>query len=68
MVIPATLLARGALDEIPGLNDTNQRFFEAAVARGMNITVMQHAQGHHGLETRDRDARIVEILQLSAAS
>jgi hypothetical protein len=49
-------IARGGRDEIPGLNDTLDRFAAAALARNWPVTVVNHAAGGHAFELNDQGA------------
>lgn len=61
--IPPMLIARAGRDEIPMLNDSIDRFVQAAIAGNAPITVFNHPNGPHGFDTRTRDARSREILK-----
>jgi dienelactone hydrolase len=47
------LIVRAVRDELPGLDDTLQRFVAAARARGMRIEVIEHPTGPHAFDLVD---------------
>jgi acetyl esterase/lipase len=61
--IPPMLIARAGRDEIPMLNDSIDRFVQAAIAKNAPVTFLNHPSGPHGFDTRTPDARSREILK-----
>jgi|SRR5688572_22881699 len=61
--IPPMFIARAGKDEIPGINESIDRFVEAALVGNAPITVMVHPTGPHGFDTRTNDARSREIIK-----
>ena len=59
---PPVLVARAGLDH-PWLNDGTDRFVQEALARGATLDLMNHADGRHGFDILDDDARTKEILR-----
>jgi len=70
-VAPATLppifLAMAGADAIPRLNDSIERFMQAAVASRVEIDFALHRTGVHGFDQRNHDARTREILERALA-
>lgn len=61
--IPPMLIARAGRDEIPDLNDSIDRFIQAAIAHNAAVTIANHPTAPHGFDTRTPDARTREILK-----
>lgn len=61
--IPPMFIARAGRDEIPGINESIDRFVAAALAGNAPITLMVHPTGTHGFDTRTNDARSREIIK-----
>jgi acetyl esterase/lipase len=57
-----TFIARAGLDR-PALNETIDRFIQAALSRNVTIDFSNHAGGHHGFDILDDDDRSREIIQ-----
>jgi acetyl esterase/lipase len=60
---PPIFLAMAGADAIPRLNDSIERFMQAAVANRAEIDFALHRQGAHGFDQRNPDARTREILE-----
>lgn len=45
------MLVRAGRDELPGLNDSMDRFAQRAVAAGLPVTIVNHADAPHGFDT-----------------
>jgi acetyl esterase/lipase len=58
---PPTFVARAALDH-PGLNETLDRFTEAALTSGLDVELHNHAAGRHGFDVLDAGPRSSEII------
>ena len=60
-------IARAGRDQIPGVDDSIDRFVAEALRRNWPITVVNHPAGSHGFEHREDDARTREILRMAIA-
>ena len=56
-------VARAGQDEIPGMNDSIDRFVAAAVAANSPLTFMNHPSGEHGFDNQNDDERSREIIR-----
>lgn len=56
-------VARAGQDEIPGMNDSIDRFVAAAVAANVPLTFMNHPAGEHGFDNQNDDHRSREIIR-----
>jgi len=56
-------VARAGQDEIPGMNDSIDRFVAAAVAANLPLTFMNHPAGEHGFDNQNDDDRSREIIR-----
>jgi acetyl esterase/lipase len=56
-------VARAGQDEIPGMNDSIDRFVTAAVAANLPLTFMNHPAGEHGFDNQNDDDRSREIIR-----
>jgi len=61
--IAPMFLARAGLDEIPGLNDSTDRFIREAISRNAAITVANHPEGVHGFDILTDNERSLEIIR-----
>lgn len=61
--MPPIFVARAGLDQIPGLNDSIDRFISEAIARNAAIDVANHPDGVHGFDNQNDDARSREIIR-----
>lgn len=61
--LPPIFLAMAGADAIPRLNESIERFMQAAVASRIEIDFALHRTGSHGFDQRDHDARTREILE-----
>jgi acetyl esterase/lipase len=59
---PPMLVARAGLDN-PWLNAGLDRFVQAACSRGANLDLLNHADGRHGFDILDDDARSRQIIR-----
>jgi acetyl esterase/lipase len=55
-------IARAGRDEIPTMNDSIDRFIARAIRENANVVVWNHAQGAHGFDNQNDDARSREII------
>jgi hypothetical protein len=60
-------VARAGQDQIPGVNDSIDRFVAAAIASNAPITLMNHPTGEHGFDNQNDDNRSHEIIQSALA-
>lgn len=60
--VPPVLVARAGLDN-PGLNAGIDAFVRDALAQGVEIQVLNHAQGRHGFDILDDNERSREIIR-----
>jgi len=56
------LLVRAGRDEFVGINTTMQRFVEAARARHMAVTLIEHAEAPHAFDLADDSPRTREVI------
>lgn len=56
-------IARAGLDEIPGVNDSIDRFVAEAIRRNAPVTVANHPRGAHGFDVLTDDERSREIIR-----
>lgn len=61
--LPPIFLAMAGQDQIPRLNESIERFMQAAVADRVEIDFALHRHGVHGFDQRNHDARTAEILE-----
>jgi acetyl esterase/lipase len=64
--LPPILLSKAGLDD-PQLNESIDRFVNAALARGVTLDLMTHPSGHHAFDILDDDARSREIIARTLA-
>jgi acetyl esterase/lipase len=65
--LPPIFLAMAGADAIPRLNDSIERFMQAAVANRVEIDFALHRTGVHGFDQRTHDARTRAILEHALA-
>jgi hypothetical protein len=64
--LPAELpmmIVRAGGDQMPGLDATLRRFVAAAAARGMAVTLVEHAQAPHAFDLVDSSPRTREVIE-----
>lgn len=61
--IAPLFIARAGRDEIPTMNDSIDRFIQAAIAKNLAITVVNHPTGVHGFDNGTDDERSREIIR-----
>jgi hypothetical protein len=59
---PPILVARAALDNA-WLNGTIDRFLQKGLDHGASLDLLNHAQGRHGFDILDNDARSRQIIR-----
>ena len=65
--VPPIFLAMAGRDAIPQLNESVERFLDAAVRARLTIDFYLHPVGEHGFDRRTRDARTREIIEATLA-
>jgi hypothetical protein len=63
----ALFVARAGRDQMPGLNDSLDRFVGAALAANLALTVMNHASGPHAFDLFDDTSASREIVKHALA-
>ena len=63
--LPPLFIARGGQDQIPGINDSIDRFVTEALARNVAVTLANHPEGPHGFDFKNDDPRSREIVRAS---
>jgi acetyl esterase/lipase len=61
--IAPMFVARAGLDEIPGINDSIDRFIREAISKNAAIIVANHPQGVHGFDIATDDDRSRQIIR-----
>jgi acetyl esterase/lipase len=61
--LPPMLIVRGGEDEIPGINDSIDRFMAKAIPANVNITFINHPTGDHTFITQKDDLRSRETIR-----
>lgn len=61
--LPPIFIARAGLDQIPTMNDSIDRFVQAAVGKNIAVTLYNHPHGVHGFDNQTPDARSREIVR-----
>ncbi len=61
---PPIFVARAGLDR-PGLNETLDRFTDAAMMAGLDVELHNHADGRHAFDVLDPSPRSGEIIARS---
>jgi acetyl esterase/lipase len=56
-------IARAGLDEVPGLNDSLDRFIQQAMTKNASIAVVNHPRGLHAFDIQNDDERSREIIE-----
>ncbi|HEX2270413.1 MAG TPA: alpha/beta hydrolase [Pyrinomonadaceae bacterium] len=65
--IAPLFIARAGLDEVPGLNESIDRFVQQAMTRNASVTVINHPRGPHAFDIQTDDERSCEIIQAALA-
>lgn len=61
--IPPLFIARAGRDEVPTMDDSIDRFVNAALAKNIALTFANHPQGVHGFDNQNDDDRSREIIR-----
>ena len=65
--IPPMFIGRAGRDEVPTMDDSIDRFVNAALAKNIPLTLMNHPQGVHGFDNQNDDERSREIIRSAIA-
>jgi acetyl esterase/lipase len=65
--IAPMFIARAGLDEVPGINDSIDRFVREAISKNAAITFANHPNGIHGFDNQTDDERSREIIESAIA-
>lgn len=65
--LPPMFIARAGLDQIPALNDSIDRFVNAAVANNVSLVFVNHPNGVHGFDTLTDDDTSRHIIRAALA-
>ena len=60
--VPPIFIAKAELDDLVGVNESIDEAIEVALARDLPVTVAKHAFGEHGMDVRNDDDRMREII------
>ena len=60
--VPPIFIAKAELDDLVGVNVSIDEAIEVARARDLPVTVAKHALGEHGMDVRNDDDRMREII------
>ncbi len=60
--IAPIFIAKAELDDLVGVNESIEQAIEVARARGLPVTVANHPLGEHGMDVRNDDERMREII------
>jgi hypothetical protein len=60
--VPPIFIAKAELDDLVGVNESIDEAIEVAHARELPVTVANHALGVHGMDVRNDDDRMREII------
>ncbi len=60
--VPPIFIAKAELDDLVGVNESIDEAFEVASARNLPVTLTTHALGEHGMDVRNDDDRMREII------
>ena len=61
--MPPLFIARAGRDEMPGLNETLDRFIAAALARNAPLTLVNHANAPHAFDLVDDGATTRQVIE-----
>jgi acetyl esterase/lipase len=65
--IPPIFIGRAGRDEVPTMDNSIDRFVNAALAKNIALTLMNHPQGVHGFDNQNDDERSREIIRSAIA-
>ncbi len=60
--VPPIFIARAELDDLVGVNESIDAAIKIARARNLPVTLANHARGEHGMDVRNDDDRMREII------
>ncbi len=60
--VPPIFIAKAELDDLVGVNESIDEAIEVAHARDLPVTVAKHALGEHGMDVRNDDDQMREII------
>lgn len=60
--VPPIFIAKAELDDLVGVNESIDEAIEVANTRDLPVTVAKHAFGEHGMDVRNDDDRMREII------
>jgi len=60
--VPPIFIAKAELDDLVGVNESIDEAIEVARARNIPVTVANHPLGEHGMDVRNDDDRMREII------
>ena len=60
--VPPILIAKAELDDLVGVNESIDEAIEVSRARNLSVTVTNHALGEHGMDVRNDDDRMRDII------
>ena len=60
--VPPILIAKAELDDLVGVNESIDEAIEVSRARNLSVTVSNHALGEHGMDVRNDDDRMRDII------
>lgn len=60
--VPPIFIAKAELDDLVGVNESIEEAIQVARARNLPVTVARHARGEHGMDVRNDDDRMREII------
>lgn len=61
--LPPMFVARAGRDEVPGINDSIDRFTKEAISKNVALDFANHPNGVHGFDNQDNDERSREIVR-----
>lgn len=61
--LPPMFVARAGRDEVPGVNDSIDRFINAAISKNVALNFANHPNGVHGFDNQIDDERSREIIR-----
>ena len=65
--LPPMFIARAGQDEVPTMNDSIDRFVNAAIAKNIALAFTNHPGGVHGFDNQNDDDRSREIIRNAIA-
>ena len=65
--LPPMFIARAGRDEVPTMDDSIDRFVNAAISKNIALTFANHPNGVHGFDSQNDDERSREIIRSAIA-